>query len=91
MVLSLPAFSLGIEGNLTVQLHPWLVNANQFLPFRMTFRRRHIRILVDDMLEVVHHRPVRKEGECLGQMRVIIFSGILPEEFLRESLGKKFH
>ena len=39
MVLSLPSFSFTIEGNLSVELKPRLINLDKLLPLGMSLRR----------------------------------------------------
>ena len=90
-MLSLPVLSLGVERNVAVQPHPRLVNANQLFPLGVPLGRCQIRILVDDVLEMIDHRAVGDEGQAAGQMGVEILLGVLAEELLGKSLRKVFH
>ena len=91
VVLALPALALAVEGDLAVQTHPRHIDAEQLLPHGMALRRGEIRLLIHDVLEVVHHGAVGDEGERVREMAVAELRGILAEEAVAPRPGEKFH
>ncbi len=80
MVLPLPALSLAVEGNIAVQLHPGHVDSQQALPLSVALGGGQLRVLVDDVLEVVHHGAVGDEGDGVGQVAVAELALVRAEE-----------
>ena len=48
-------------------------------------------MLIDDVLELVHHTAVGNEADCILQMHLNIFVRILTEEQVHPVLGEEFH
>ena len=46
----------------------------------MALRRGHVRLFIDDVLEVVNHRAVRDEGQRAGEVAVIKLARVRAEE-----------
>ncbi len=63
MMLSLPAFPVGIERNIPVQTHPGHVDPQQLFPDRVALCRRQIGLLEYSVLEMVNHGTVRNERQ----------------------------
>ena len=80
MVLTLPSFTLAVERNIAVQLHPRHINTKQLFPCVVALSGGHIRLFKYDMLEVIDHSTIRNKGESTGKMAVTELAGILPEE-----------
>ena len=57
----------------------------------MAFRRGHVRLFIDDMLEVVDHCAVGDEGQRAGQMVVAELAGVVSEEALGPRPCEEFH
>ena len=91
MTLPLPALAVAVERDIVAELHPRHIHAQQLFPDRVALRRGHIRLFVDDMLEVVDHRAVRDEGQRARQMTVEEFAGIAAEEALGPRPGEELH
>ena len=91
VVLSLPAFPFTIERNVSIEFQPWLIKLHKLFPLPMALFRTQFRLLIDDMLEMIHHRPVRKESQRSGKVRIVVLSRIFSEEFRGKGFRKEFH
>ena len=91
MMLSLPAFPVGIERNIPVQTHPGHIDPQQLFPDRVALCRRQIRLLEYSVLEMVYHGAIRNKRQRIGQVRVVELTGIRTEEAFRPFPGKEFH
>ena len=91
MALPLPAFAFAVEGNLPVQLHPGHILSQELLPGIVPFTGRPAGILIDQVLEMVHHRSVGNKGQRRGQVAVQELPGVGPEEVLRPRPGHELH
>ena len=90
VALPLPTLALAVEGDLA-GLQPGHIHPQQFLPDLVPLLVVKLRILVDDMLEMVHHGAVGDEGQGAHQVAVPEFPGIVPEEALRPGPCEEFH
>ena len=90
MVLPLPGAALAVEGDV-VEAHPGHVDGGELPPGLVALCGAHLRLLVDEVLEVVHHRAVGDEGQRAGQVRVAELARVRAEEILRPGPGKELH
>ena len=91
MQLPLPALAVAVEGNLAAELHPRHIHAQKFLPDRVALCRGHLRLFIDDMLEMIDHRAVGDEGQRARQMAVAELTGIVSKEAVCPRPCEKFH
>ena len=90
MALTLPALALAVEGDLA-GLHPGHIQTQQLLPDLMTLLGIKLRILVHDVLEMVHHGAVGNEAQSTLQVVVAELPGIVAEETLCPGPCEEFH
>ena len=90
MALPLPAMALAIEGDV-VGTDPGHVHAQQLHPHLMPLGGTEFGVLVDHMLEVVHHGTVGDQIQALRQMAVAGLLSVRAEEELRPVVGKELH
>ena len=57
----------------------------------MALRRGHLRLFIDDMLEMVDHRAVGDEGQRTRQMAVAELAGVASKEALGPRPSEEFH
>ncbi len=60
-------------------------------PFLVALGRGQLGMLVDDVLEVIHHRAVGDEGQRTRQMAVAELAGVRTEEALGPGPGEELH
>ena len=90
MGLPLPSLALAVEGDV-IGPQPGHVESQQLLPDHVPLGRTEFGILIDDVLEMVHHGAVGDEAKALGQMGVAEFVGIGAKEQLGPGFSEKFH
>ena len=91
MCLTLPAFAVGVERDIAVKLHPRHIDAEKLLPYGMALSRRHIRLLIHLVLEVIDHGSVGDKCKRTRQMAVAEFARIGAEESFGIAPCKEFH
>ena len=91
MQLPLPALAVAVEGDLAAELHPRHIHAQKLFPHCMALRRGHLRLFIDDMLEMVDHRAVGDEGQRARQMAVAELAGIVTKEAVCPRPREEFH
>ena len=89
--LALPVLTRAVERDLAVQTHPGLIDGSQLFPFLVALGRGQLGMLVDDVLEVIHHCAVGDEGQRTRQMAVAEFAGIRAEEAIGPRPGEELH
>ena len=70
---------------------PWHVLFFKFMPFISPLLRCEFRMLIADVLELVHSNTERHEGHGLLKMRESVFVRVISEESLRVSVGELLH
>ena len=90
MRLALPALALTVEGQV-IALHPGHIHFQQFTPDVVALLGRILGMRIHFMLEVVHHRAVRDEGQRTRKVLIEELIGILLKEVLRPRPCKEFH
>ena len=91
MHLPLPALAVAVERDLAAELHPRHVDAEQLLPHIVPLARGHVRLFVDDVLEMVDHCAIRDECQRTGQMAVTELARIFAEEALGPRPREELH
>ena len=90
MRLSLPCPSFTVEGR-TVKVDPWHINGGKTLPLGNSHGRRIFGVLIDYVLEMIHHSAVGNEGQSIGKMLAAEFSAVFAEEILCTCPAEEFH
>ena len=90
MVLPLPGAAFAVEGDV-VELHPGHVYGGQLAPGVVALGGGHVRLLVDEVLEVVDHRAVGDEGQRAGEVGVAELARVGAEEVLGPGPGEELH
>ena len=91
MVLALPRASVAIEGQPVVEINPRHIYARQPPPLVVALGGSELRPLIDDVLEVVHHRAVGDKGQRAGEMGIQELARVGAEEALRPRPREKLH
>ena len=89
--LALPVLTCAVERDLAVQTHPGLIDGSQLFPFLVALGRGQLGVLVDDVLEMVHHCAVGDEGQRTRQMAVAELAGIRAEEAIGPRPSEELH
>ena len=63
----------------------------QLVPDSLAFLRRHVRVFIYAVLELIHANAVGNEGQRLRSMELLILVRLIAKEALHPGIGKKLH